>query len=1027
MPKYRSVPKPTPPPVIPEIDLGTDFGIVFVDPSPKKPKFKLKRAEERSFTYSGNGQFQRIIYGEHENVGGILTWWKALADGTIIVKYDISYGPIEEISNLRLEGKVISNWAAGSEIKLGTPDQAISDIFLLNRAGWVPTNYPGIAHVIIIIPGGVEIMPDILRFTCNVKGKLLLDPTQDDTLTTKFPSEDPSLIIADLIVSKRYGGRSPLSSVNWTMLKDVTVPFCTGTEIATGIKRYPIAIIITEESKLEDVIENIRLHAQLYVSYYDGMYHIWPDTVKTFSGITLTDDDLSEGGYYRTKGSSEVFDRLDVEYTDSINGWVNKTVELERPGFSNENVPVEKTTYSLLGTKFEQQAIRIGTYHLNRSLLDKIFFFTCPFQKGSEILPGDWIKLTETDSISVVNQDIVILQIDITNGDYVYQAVIYDEAIFSDVIVTQVVEVDSENPSPLDPPLRPLSPSGNTTLVFGDGFEIVNNGVNVTWSANIYPFETRFRIYSQETGGPLVLEHDNIIGFGPMFVEIGTVNKTISVYAFIVLTLIVSAFPVDGECLPEDVYPAHPVTLPNPVSPYTGIPAVSWNRPQNRLETKYGSAYWSSGGGATGFDAAKINDGLFVDTAVTLGNNAYVQIDFGTAVELNEILFKINYPSLPSELIQILYSDDGSSFNDLFATVGEKRGGPTEVTWVGSPALTSFIQQVDGATAHRWYRFKNPTFTNINVKEIQPYIWTGPNENIIEYRIYDIYGVGTAGKKLVKTIRAESYTDDEFIKLDEIAVYESGINKSIFAISSISKGNDESTLFILQSAWIVDNTNVTSSQVVTRTVEMELENKEIDVAKNTLILDSTDLGDSADLVRTTDTAVPLADVNVTDGKLSLNGMRFVNFLLEFQNSGGLLKHRIIETSQTNDPVNATLISGVSGTSDTLTTTPLVDASTAFATGVGVDAGATQRVILDSGAIPVGWTGVIAVIDLQNTTVAGRYAYVSVRALDTNINGVTRRRLALTLTDSAGAAASVTGVLGAGQVLRIRVFGFLPVP
>jgi hypothetical protein len=443
-------PQPTKHPKVPKLPEWPKFPGPTIIPKPNNTN--KPEPQERSFTYNARGNRHRIIYGHVEKIGAGIAYWNALSTGQVLVRYIIGYGPISAISNITVDGKSVSSFGGTVEVFTGENNQAVSTLLTTYRTGWTQSRYPGIAHVVILFPSAasVDFTVDITRFQCDVDGLLIRDPIQDVTLATKYFSENPAFIIADLLVQKRFGGKYDVNRINWDLLANDTGPYH-NTVLSNGAKRHTIGIVIDQEDELENVLENLRAHAQLFISYNTGKINIIADKPRTFSGITFTDDDLFEGATMRVRGSKEVFTHISVDFTDSANGWVSGVpVEAELPGVALGTAQYEAQSFSLLGLRTRELATRIAVYLLNRSIEDKEFIFKVK-AIGAIVLPGDRVKITSKE-LNVTNLDIVITDCQPNGFVWTITAETYNAAIFADNIITETVVIPPTQLSPYATP-----------------------------------------------------------------------------------------------------------------------------------------------------------------------------------------------------------------------------------------------------------------------------------------------------------------------------------------------------------------------------------------------------------------------------------------------------------------------------------------------------------------------------------------------------------------------------------------------
>lgn len=158
----------------------------------------------------------------------------------------------------------------------------------------------------------------------------------------------------------------------------------------------------------------------------------------------------------------------------------------------------------------------------------------------------------------------------------------------------------------------------------------------------------------------------------------------------------------------------------------------------------------------------------------------------------------------------------------------------------------------------------------------------------------------------------------------------------------------------------------------------------------------------------------------TSGSLAFQAHKFNQFTVEIKNSAGTLQHHIVTSHvDAGQAVSANLIQGISGASATFQNTPTVGAGTGFGgVGVGITGG---NIYFDTAAQTraANWsTAVVEYYDGNAQRVRAAVGFDSI-----NINGVTRSRLAIFLTDDlTGAAATInTTLLPAGKTISIKVF------
>jgi hypothetical protein len=742
-----------PPPVI---DPVVPTPTILPQPTP------APRANERVLTYNADGALHPVIYGEVKNLGCAVSYWKAIASGRVLVRYIIGYGPIESISNIRIDNLTIAQLGLGAaiahgsttpvtkghQIFLGTANQAVSTLFVQYRGGaWIQSRAPGVAFVDILFPDYTEsslnTFPDITNFKCDVKGLKIRDYAQDPTLVTRYFSEDPALIIADLLTSKRYGGRIPDANINWSWVATDVSPYIMQ-DIGGGVKRYPIGVVLLHQQNLDTHIENLRAHAQLYIPYNNGMYNILVDKPRADSGIIFTDENILKGSRLRTLGSSEVFERVNVSYIDSAQEWIQKSTPIELPGLSVGSIAIDEKSYSLLGTRTFSQAKRIGTYLINRSILDKVIYFKTN-EVGKQPLPGDRIKITDVE-LNLVNQDIIITSCEPNEGVWDFVAEIYDEDVYSDVVQTEFSVVEPDYPSPHDIPDPP------TGLVLTQEIdEDLLTNIKIEFIPADISYNSQFtRINIRKNSGDWFklidttesVQYINNVLVGEFWeVEL----KTMSAAPYLLASaILVSSITVASAQNVSDIINPH---IDFAIDSAGDLPAVLtsgtvyWDAPQIRSNTLYGSPFWSNGSSLGSFDATKVNDGLFTATAFTTpsGSASWLKHSTGSGLGKRFRSFKIYFTGTLQNTPSPQWSNDGStgwtnySAGNTVTSTKNIGGGVT--------CLTIEVNDIGADKEFFRIHFSNTISTTNIVTEVHFSTYDGEFTDFQKYRIYLNSGV----------------------------------------------------------------------------------------------------------------------------------------------------------------------------------------------------------------------------------------------------------------------------------------------
>ena len=166
------------------------------------------------------------------------------------------------------------------------------------------------------------------------------------------------------------------------------------------------------------------------------------------------------------------------------------------------------------------------------------------------------------------------------------------------------------------------------------------------------------------------------------------------------------------------------------------LSSLYFSAPKERSTTLYGSGAWSQSGGS-GFDGAKINDGIFDVTCLVTANGSTLTLDAGVGINLREFLFYFTgaWPG-----VNIDDSDNGSSWTPAVLS-------PSEDSFDNGGGVTGqTVGWTSAAGNHRYWRITFLGATTLN--EVQPQTFTTTYAYVREFRVYDM----RFGKKLYDTI-----------------------------------------------------------------------------------------------------------------------------------------------------------------------------------------------------------------------------------------------------------------------------------
>lgn len=421
------------------------------------------RPEKKEKPYTGRiltipnpaGTNLPIIYGK-ARVGGSMIY-RFTNDLRFVAIYAICHGPINSITNIKIDGKTPEELSLALDsqywVRTGTASQTYPALLNAYEDQWV-SNLPGIAHVIVIFKAPTERIPavDVTQFQCDVEGMLVRDPRTDATLVNRYYRENPALCLADLLTSKRYGGGIADANVDWSGSVTDSANFCdVDIDASASVKkRFRLGLAIREAMPLEEAVDLIRAHGQLFVAYNSGKYQVIADQAQSVSGITFTDDNLLPGCSMRVKGSAEVPTEVIVKFintNDEYKDGTAKTVHPDIAAGTKESLP---KTYSLPGCPTYDQAKRTANWIYNRNALDKEFTLHTNAD-GARVLPGNVIEVTSTE-LNLSAQKILVTNTRPNGSGWTIWGEIYDASAYSDTIENETAVTTPLLPSPYDTP-----------------------------------------------------------------------------------------------------------------------------------------------------------------------------------------------------------------------------------------------------------------------------------------------------------------------------------------------------------------------------------------------------------------------------------------------------------------------------------------------------------------------------------------------------------------------------------------------
>jgi hypothetical protein len=179
------------------------------------------------------------------------------------------------------------------------------------------------------------------------------------------------------------------------------------------------------------------------------------------------------------------------------------------------------------------------------------------------------------------------------------------------------------------------------------------------------------------------------------------------------------------------------------------------------------------------------------------------------------------------------------------------------------------------------------------------------------------------------------------------------------------------------------------------------------------------ISDGAQLFVYAHDGIANANIEIGDSVYSWHYGKRQSFLLQINNNGGTLRHRIIADVATG---GATLLTDrITGATNAYTNTPHVDAATPFAGGGGILNSSQAVFLFNTAQSQVSETDFFGVVEYNDT---GTDYGVTIGTVSVNINGVTRTWPSFRLRNpTTGAQVSIdTVAIPAGKSICVRIQG-----
>lgn len=266
------------------------------------------------------------------------------------------------------------------------------------------------------------------------------------------------------------------------------------------------------------------------------------------------------------------------------------------------------------------------------------------------------------------------------------------------------------------------------------------------------------------------------------------------------------------------------------------------------------------------------------------------------------------------------------------------------------------------------------------------------------------------------------------------ATVRADLNAGLQALASTSKGSSAPATLYTGQLWIDDSATPWKLMLYDGTTSWEV--CELDATNNRMRLSNSGVDDNGSATRITidasnnvligngAAAVTFDSSGNLTAKLGIGfaDQKIQAFEFDLNNNAGTLRHRIGVLGAAGTA--ATYVDKITGASNSYGNTPTgADASTAFVNGVKIGSADTNTIYFDTAAQTQANFAGIATI-LFNSTGTRLTAWIFSHSI--NINGTTRRRLAISFWDAATGAAFAlnTTNIAASKSIQVTFLAFL---
>lgn len=427
----------------------------------------------------------RLTYGR-DRLGAMVA--NVLTLGNYLVLQVVwGEGPITSLESITLDDKPP---AAGVKIThyLGLASQGVDPTL---KQAWqargeaFADTFPGVAYSVISLPAPVESMPAVAAVIRGVA-------VRDDRTGLIGWSENPALVLADFM--RRAGRRVDASSV------PAAANACD--ELVAGEARRKIGLTLSEPRAVDAWIDVLRTYACCWVIPGRYGYRLVPDrpaaTVRT---IRHADGDILGISPLSLRPVHDVPTVLRVRYTNtSALPWADDVVTAYAAGVLTGTTPWRESEVPMEGVHRAGQAMREAVERLNKLTLSDLSFTLALADEALQLDAGDVVTVSIPEGPT--DKPMRVMRVEQTEaGRHQVLLAEYDQAVYSDVIVSEPSNPDTSLPDPATVPAVQDLVLAEELFQLQDG--TWSSRIRATWSPAEYPWSAGHRINVLQ-GGALV-------------------------------------------------------------------------------------------------------------------------------------------------------------------------------------------------------------------------------------------------------------------------------------------------------------------------------------------------------------------------------------------------------------------------------------------------------------------------------------------------------------------------------------------